>query len=127
MKQKKEFCLIEGTIYPFDIVIATAKDEDVFKYIEKKGRPLTDEEKEIMRFKQGTNGKTIQLSTGQIIIRLKKVKTITGLDIAILAHEIEHACFMLFERIGLTHTAESDEAYAYHQEYLMRKVLMFFQ
>ncbi len=128
MKHKKEFLLIEGTIYPFDILVTTASDEAVFKYIEKKKRyKLVDEEKQAMRFGEQTMGKTIRLLGGPTIIRMKKQKTITGIDIADLAHEIEHAVFMIFDRIGMKHTIESDEAYAYFQQYIMRKVLQFWQ
>lgn len=40
-----------------------------------------------------------------------------------LAHEVAHVTFFLLDDRGLAHTHASDEAFAYHQEWLMRTVL----
>ena len=41
---------------------------------------------------------------------------------ATLVHEIEHYVFRLFDRIGMVHSEDSDEAYAYLHSYLFREI-----
>jgi hypothetical protein len=127
MKNKKSrFCLIEKTIFPFDILIAVSTLEEIIKYIEKnKNYDLCDEEKEKLEM-QG-NGKAVMLKGGQTIIRLKPQKTSLGIDIADLAHEIEHAVFFICDKIGIKHTDDSDEVFAYYQAFITREALKFFQ
>jgi len=121
---KKEFLLIEGTVYPFDVLITTADDKKVFSYIEnKKSYKLSEKEKEAM-FLSG-NGKTTQLIGGQVIIRLKKYKTKIGFNLDTLVHEIEHAVWFIFSKVGIEHNDGSDEAFAYFQAYLVREALDF--
>ena len=122
--KRNHFFLVRGSIYPFDTLFTTACIEKVIKHIEYKGYKLDDEEKSKLEM-QG-NGKTIMLRGGQTIIRLRLEKTKLGIDVADLAHEIEHATFFLFNRIGVKHTEESDEAFAYYQAFLMRKSMLFF-
>lgn len=128
MKKKSKkpiFHLIEGTVFPFDTLIAICSDEELYKYIEgEKKYKLNDEEKEKLCLRG--RGKTTILRGGQIVIRLHLEKTKIGIDIAVLAHEIAHAAFLLMERIGVEHTNASDEVFAYYQQYLMNRVLSYF-
>lgn len=122
MKKKNEFILIEGTIFPFDILYTTACDHKVYKYIEQnKKYKLNDEEKEKLIITG--KGKTIQLRGGQVILRLLKEKTKIGIDLAILSHEIEHAIYFILNKCGVQHTEASDELYGYYQQYLMKYIL----
>jgi len=122
MKKNKEFILIKKSIFPVDILITTAKDKDLYKYIEKKKLyKLTDEEKKHLIFTG--NGKMIQLLGKQIIIRLLKKKTSIGVDLVDLVHEISHAVFCVFQYIGISHTDDTDEVFAYYQGYLVRDFL----
>jgi len=128
MKKNKKpiFLLIEGTVFPFDILISVSSCEDLYKYIENnKKYKLTDKEKEELEI--CGNAKTIRLLGGQVIIRLLERKTKLGIDLCDLAHEIEHAVFFIMEKIGVKHCDESDEVFAYYQAYLMRKTLNYFQ
>jgi hypothetical protein len=44
-------------------------------------------------------------------------------DIPVLVHELEHAVFMLLDTRGLKHCDDSEEAYTYTVEALLRQVL----
>lgn len=124
-RRKPKFLLVEGTIFPFDILIAVCSDHELHKYIEhKKSYKLNDDERDKLEMRG--NGRTVQLRGGQIIIRLKHEKTQIGIDVPTLAHEISHATFFLMDKIGTQHTHESDEVFAYHQAYIMKKALNFF-
>jgi hypothetical protein len=121
-KSKNEFILIEGTIFPFDILYTTACDHKLYGYIEKnKKYKLNDEEKEklIIRGK----ARTVQLLGGQVIIRLQKEKTKIGIDLPILSHEIEHAIYFILSECGITHNDGDDELYGYYQQYLLKYIL----
>lgn len=124
-KTKPKFCLIEKTIFPFDILIAVSTLEEVIEYIEKnKDYDLCDEEKE--KLEMSGNGKATMLRGGQTIIRLPHQKTDIGIDLCDLSHEIAHAVYFICERVGVKHTDDSDEVFAYYQAYVMRKALNFF-
>lgn len=123
-KEKGQFLLIKGTVYPFDTLVTTADHDAVCAYIEKRGYVLDASERE--QLEMGGVGRTVMLRGGQTIIRLEPAKTKIGIDVADLAHEIAHAAHFLFDRIGIKHSHDSDEAYAYYQAYLMREVLAFF-
>lgn len=125
-RNKPRFCLILGTVFPFDVLISVSTHEEVIGYIEKnKKYRLNDEEKD--KLAMTGNGRTVILSGGQTIIRLKRQKTSLGIDVCDLVHEIAHAVYFIYERIGIKHTIDSDEAFAYYQAYLMRKAMDFFE
>src|SRR3990167_8068537 len=122
MKKKDVFLLIPKTIFPFDVLICVASHEKVIRYIERnKNYKLSDEE--IQKLEMTGTGRTVMLLGGQTIIRLKPQKIQIGVDIANLIHEIEHAVYFITERVGIKHTDDSDELFAYYQEYLMREAL----
>jgi len=51
----------------------------------------------------------------------KAPKTID--EMACLVHEIEHCVFYLFQYLGMKHSDDSEEAYAYAQDYLFREIM----
>ena len=121
-KDKLKFFLIKGTVYPFDVLVTTANDEEVFNYIENnKKYKLNDEEKSLLEIHG--NGKTTMLLGGQVIVRLKKAKTSIAIELDVLSHELNHAVFFVFDRVGIKHTMDSDEAFCYYQQYLLKEVL----
>lgn len=122
MTKKKLFILIEGTVFPYDILFSVAEDKELFKYIEgKKKYKLSDEEKE--KLKLSSAGRTVQLRGHQTIIRLRREKTSIGFDLPVLVHEVEHAVFMILDYTGVKHVDESDEIFSYFQEYVIRTIL----
>ena len=44
-------------------------------------------------------------------------------EIATLVHEVEHCVFHLFKYKGMNHSEDSDEAYAYANDYLFREIM----
>ena len=42
-------------------------------------------------------------------------------DAALLAHEMQHVTYALFKNIGVPHTSDTDEVYAYEIQYLINK------
>ena len=45
----------------------------------------------------------------------------------VLLHEINHAVFYLLDKLGMEHTAASDEAYSYLSEYLYVEIMTKFE
>lgn len=124
--KKPIFLLIKNSIYPYDILVSVSTYNELIKYIEKDRKyVLSEVEKE--KLEMDGVGRTVMLRGGQTIIRLESAKTSLGIDIADLTHEIEHAVFFIFERIGIKHSIDSDEAFAYYQAYIMREVLNYFE
>ena len=126
-KTKNIFILIERTIFPYDILFSVgATDKEIFEYIEKnKKYKLSDKEKECLEL--GGCGKTTQLQTGHIVIRVRKEKTEIGFDLSVLVHEISHAVFLVMDRLGVTHTDSSDEVYAYYQAFIHGEIMKIVQ
>jgi len=122
---KSHFLLIGKTIFPFDILITTASDIELHKYVEKtKHYKFSEGEKRDLEMEG--HGRTCMLENGATIIRLEKTKNKIGIDIPTLTHEIEHAVFFILNRVGITHTKESDEIFSYYQAYVMKEALDYF-
>ncbi|MFA6096718.1 MAG: hypothetical protein WC788_03780 [Candidatus Paceibacterota bacterium] len=114
MKKKQHFVISWG-IYPFDVMISIGTTtEEVIKAITKLGCELSDNEKKLLEVTG--RGRTVMLENGQTVIRLKSYSQ------SVLAHEIFHAVCFLFDRIGITFSSDSDEAFAYAIEYLTREI-----
>ena len=125
-KSTKKFCLIKATVYPCDVLITTADDKDLFRYIEKnKHYKLTEEEKKHLSDWHG-NGRTTRLLGGQIIVRLRPSKTKIGIDLAILAHELFHVLMATGEYLNIKISDDSEEAFAYYQGWLIKQALLFY-
>lgn len=68
--------------------------------------------------------RTTIYDNGGICVRyydLVDIKTVEGLSC--LSHELIHVCSYIFERIGMKHNEETEEAYAYLHGHLFREVL----
>lgn len=116
-KYSKMFIVNHGT-YPFDILVCVnCEHKNIVKFIEKnKKYKLTDSEKEFLMM-SGV-GRTVMLLGGQTILRINDAK-----DIPNLAHEVFHAVEFLFNKIGIKHSDDSSEAFAYQISYLMGSIL----
>lgn len=119
---KKIFVVNHGT-YPFDVLVGIGtRQEDIVKWLERKNNEkLTDSEKETLWMEGG--GRTIMLSGGQTILRVKDIKNKAEFY-ACLSHEIFHAVEFLFSRLDIKHDMDkSGEAFAYQIQYLTRSIL----
>ncbi len=75
----------------------------------------------IDRFANGSDGYCQVLKNGGIIIRCKNYP-LTSYDFEVLQHEIFHAIFRIMDIKGLKFTRESEEAYAYLNGFITRRV-----
>jgi len=113
--KKKQLHVIDWVIYPFDVMVCIGmKTEEVVKAIGKEGYELSEDEKQ--KLIMTGRGRTVMLEGGQTIIQLKLYSQ------SVLAHEIFHSVCFLFDKIGISFSANSDEAYAYAIEYLTREI-----
>lgn len=72
-------------------------------------------------FKITSKGKTIITEENQTLIWIPKLPE-TPMDFCYLQHEIFHATTMILKASGLKLTDKSDEAYAYLNGYITRKI-----
>lgn len=63
------------------------------------------------------NGRTLFHEDGFTIIRFKDLS-----DQGLIAHECFHAVCFIFNKIGITLSKDSDEAYAYLIQYLVNQI-----
>lgn len=109
------FTVDQGT-YPFDILVCIGcEHKEIVAKLKKLGTTLTKEADEQL-WMDGA-GRTIQLESGQIILRVDNVKNKVSFH-SHLSHEIFHTVEFLFDKIGLKHSESSSEAFAYQIGYL---------
>lgn len=68
-----------------------------------------------------TTARAVVFQDGQSIVRMKRVP-LTAEEYGILQHEIFHAVYFLFTKIGIKLCDKSDEAFAYTIQYLTEQV-----
>lgn len=111
---KKQNFIIPYILYPFDVMVSIGETrEEVEKRIEKNYK-LCDDERDAISL-QGL-GKTAMLKGGQTIIRVDRFEH------SVIAHEIFHAVSFLMDRISISLTRESEEAFAYAIQYLTKEI-----
>lgn len=109
--------LISYEVYPFDVLVSVNQTDDEVEKLLKKKLP-DDQYNEIATvFKHNSNARTIMFSGGQTFIRFNEHP-----GHGLIAHEVFHAVNYLFDRIGITLSDDSDEAWAYLIQYLMYKI-----
>jgi len=99
-------------VYPYDVMFSFGEtDKQLFSRLEK---VVPDQYKDDIKLCALNNraGICIQFGFGASIIRMPNIPK-TPFDQDTLAHEIFHAVSGLLRRIGLEHTSDSEEAYAY--------------
>jgi hypothetical protein len=112
--------IVKGEIYPFDILVSFGDSEKKLRKELSKILPDETAVSELFIDPLGA-GRTMIFSTGQTLLWLKEKPTdINGL--ATLNHEIFHCVCFILERIGVTFSADSDEAYAYFIQHLTNKM-----
>ena len=79
------------------------------------------------RHSKGSNGLfTWHEDSNTYIIWLPRVPDTIAWE-GVLLHEINHAVFYLLDKLGMEHTAASDEAYSYLSEYLYIEIMTKFE
>lgn len=111
--------------YSFElVVIIKEKDRAVKKFI-KETTTCPDKEDIIDRLKWRSNTVTAFYTcspSNESFVRLREEPT-TPKWIAIMVHECSHAVMETMRRIGMPLTVESEEAYTYLLDYIVRNIL----
>lgn len=111
--------IVPCVVYPYDIFVSVLESD--LKVTNKLKKILSEDECSDLNFlEDGYLGICCMLESGKVILRLR----VNPLEnCGVLVHEVFHAVEMIFNRIGLTHSRESSEAWAYLIEYLTNKIL----
>lgn len=119
--------IIPLVVYPYDIMFSVGEaDKQFLKACE--ARMPDDDYKDLLEdsicsLSRETNGRTYHhLVGGWTIIRLPKKPT-TPAQYGTLFHEIFHAVYFIFSRIGIRLCEDSDEAFAYLIGYITEQFL----
>jgi hypothetical protein len=110
--------IVPLVIYPFDVMFSFGETDELLKRRLKRFGLDWDPTYEM---EETTMGRTILTPGNTTVLRLKKIPE-SYMEYGFLAHEIFHAVTFLLERIGMTLTAASDEAYAYLIGYVTKEI-----
>lgn len=115
---KSKNFILSYHIYPFDIMFSFGEsDKKLFPKLRRKGIS----EPELCEISGITRARAVVFKEGPSIIRMKNIPK-TAEEFGFLQHEIFHAVYFLFTRIGITLGDQSDEAFAYAIQYLTEQV-----
>lgn len=102
-------------IYKHGVKVVFGTHDDLKKALNKDGFTGDfEEEKDMM---EKCMGITFTLETDDVVIWLRE-RPKDNADWAVLAHEIYHAVSFLLRGVGIDHTSDTEEAYAYAYENL---------
>lgn len=119
---KSQNFIIPLIVYPFDVMVSVNQtDDELLKSVKQFGLNRNDIS-EILNLHETVKARTLMLlTTNQTFIRLKSKPKKTS-EYGTLQHEIFHAIDFIFRKIGISLSADSDEAYAYLIGYLTEKI-----
>jgi hypothetical protein len=115
-KQGHSF-IISYEVYPFDVLVSLNQTDDEVEKLLKKKLPDDQHDEIAIVFKNNSNARTVMFSGGQTFIRFNEHP-----GYGLIAHEVFHAVNYLFDRIGITLSDDSGEAWAYLIQYLMYNI-----
>lgn len=111
--------IIPYIIYPFDLMVSFGENDYQIECLLKKNNVIYDGAEWLLA--PFAKGRCCMFVSGQTIIRMPS-KPKTNEDFGILQHEIFHAVEFLFDRIGIKHSIECGEAYAYLIGYITEEI-----
>jgi hypothetical protein len=117
--------VIDIEVYSVSVVVTTLQDKALLKTLRRLGCDITDEEATAFSLQDCHAGLTAQLSSGVVVIRLRDEPD-TPFMVGKLAHECFHAATFILRRAGVRFCSQSDEAFAYAIDCLVRQSLEFF-
>jgi hypothetical protein len=117
--------VIDIEVYSVSVVVTTLQDKALLKTLRRLGCDITDEEATAFSLQDCHAGLTAQLSSGVVVIRLRDEPD-TPFMVGKLAHEAFHATTFILRRAGVRFCSQSDEAFAYAIDCLVRQSLEFF-
>ena len=124
-----KFFVIDLEIYNANIIVSIEQEaEDVVLALVEHGvipsleSPALKMYMEPFMDMKSTNlARTAMYENGVIAVRLTHFHENNIEDMATLVHELSHVCMYTFERIGMPHTGDTDEAYGYLIGFLTKK------
>lgn len=109
-------------LYPYDIMFSFGEtNKELYKALDKYKIPYDEQGKSVIDESE-LKYRTIMFPTGQTLIRIAEVPEKAS-QYAVLIHEIYHAVNNVMKNIGMTYSADSEEAYAYCIQYVTQEVL----
>jgi hypothetical protein len=120
-KQKVINIIIPLVVYPFDVMVSMGQSDEELGDILKKHGIEIDEYPSCLFENETVMARTVLFLTNQTLIRLRE-KPEDSTSFGHLHHEVFHAVSFILHRIGLPHTLESEEAYAYLIQYLTEQI-----
>jgi len=91
-------------------VLHSAEDPELKDYME-----------HFMGMEKNHLARTVKHDNGVISIKINRFDKNDVNNMATLVHELSHAVMFTFDRIGMPHNADTDEAYSYLLGFLMKK------
>lgn len=118
------FFIVDCEVYKFDVMVSVDEsDEVLLKRLKKYGNSKEDCS-DLVNMPSNTTGRCAFLPSGQTVIRLRSQPNALK-QRAIICHETFHATTFILDCIGMTlQIGNSDEAYAYFQEYLFTQICL---
>lgn len=130
MTKPSKCFVIDVPIYNQNILfIIHVADKDLIRKTKGKIDILTKEAEEIfieplLKNTSTTAARTVMYSNGAICVRFYDIYDIlTAKGLSCIAHELVHVCSYIFDRIGMTHNSETEEAYAYLYGHIFEKII----
>lgn len=110
--------IIPYHIYPFDLMVSIGEtDAELKKALKEYGTEWLDD----YSYEDKVEGRFVMNKKHQSLLRVPRKPT-NPQDKGVLAHEIFHAVEFVLDRIGLPHTLETGEAYAYLIDYITTEI-----
>lgn len=123
------FFVIDVELYNCQFLISVNQDnEDLVVSLVQSGVLYSAEDPEFgdymghfLNMKKNYLAKTVMHDNGVISIKINKFDKNNPGDMATLIHELSHAAMFTFDRIGMPHNSDTDEAYSYLLGFLTKK------
>lgn len=124
-----KFFVIDLELYNANILVSVEQDaEDVVVSLVEHGVIPSLESPSLkmymepfMDMKSNNLARTAMYENGVIAVKLGHFDENDIEDMATLVHELSHVCMYTFERIGMPHNGDTDEAYGYLIGFLTKK------
>jgi hypothetical protein len=123
------FFVIDVELYNCQFLISVNQDnEDLVISLIEAGVLYSAEDPELgyymehfMGMEKNHLARTVKHDNGVISIKINTFDKNDVNNMATLVHELSHAVMFTFDRIGMPHNADTDEAYSYLLGFLMKK------
>lgn len=107
---------IEPTIYPYYVYVCIGSVKEALDYFQKQ----VEEDPEILdeHITGDYCAYTLRLPNGDICMHILNTDNL----VPVIVHESFHVVEFVFNRIDITHTIETSEAFAYYLQYIFTQI-----